>query len=175
VLSAVVPVAAPVSAEGPEDEAPTELTPSDAGQPVPAVQEVEEAATPTPITLQGIKDAWAAVVEAVQDHSINLATAAKDATLQTLDAGTLTLQVVNGYQRKVLDDPGERLRLEQALSARFGSTLRVRVVFAQPAARVVRSGKPSAGEVEKLLNERPEMRRVQEMFGAEIVEIRHED
>ena len=166
---------APTPATLVDEEPETELVPSEPGQPTPAIEEVDEVPAPTPATLQGVKDAWASVVEAVQDHSINLATAAKDAALQSLDAGVLTLQVANSYQRKVLDDPAERLRLEQALSTRFGHSLRVRVVFAQPAARAQRSGKPDAAEVEKLLKERPEVRRVQELFGAEIIDIRHED
>ncbi len=87
----------------------------------------------------------------------------------------LTLLAVNSFQRKVLDDPAERGRLEQALSDALGQPLRVRVQMAQPKAAGPRGGKPGAEEVERLLRQQPEIGRLKELFDAEIVEIRHED
>jgi DNA polymerase-3 subunit gamma/tau len=153
---------------------------SNAGVPAPAVAElVEAAATPAApakiLTVESVKAVWDAVVQSVQDASLTLASAAKDAVPQSIEGGVLTLLAVNAFQRKVLDDPAERGRLEQALGAALGQPLKVRVLMAQPKAAGPRGGKPGAEEVERLLRQQPEIGRLKELFDAEIVEIRHED
>jgi len=168
--AAVVPAKAPP---------PAALEPDDAGEPVPAVLSVEEAPQSGTgggpfLDVETLRKDWEAVVADVQDVSINLASAAKDAGLMALEGGTLTLKAINGFQRQVLDEPAERVRLEGALSKRYGRPLKVRVVFSPPAGRGAKGGKPGEEEIEKLLKERPEVRRVQELFGAEIVEIRED-
>ncbi|HTB34779.1 MAG TPA: hypothetical protein VK842_07945, partial [bacterium] len=153
---------------------------SNAGVPAPAIAALEETA-PAPaaagkaVTVEAVKSVWEAVVQSVQDASLTLASAAKDALPQAVEAGVLTLVAVNSFQRKVLDDPAERTRLEQALSSALGQALRVRVQMAQPKAPGPRGGKPGAEEVERLLRQQPEIGRLKELFDAEIVEIRHED
>ena len=153
---------------------------SNAGVPAPAVAELVEAA-PAPaapakvVTVESVKAVWDAVVQSVQDASLTLASAAKDALPQSAEDGVLTLLAVNAFQRKVLDDPAERGRLEQALGAALGMPLKVRVLMAQPKAVGPRGGKPGAEEVERLLRQQPEIGRLKELFDAEIVEIRHED
>ncbi|HTB35095.1 MAG TPA: DNA polymerase III subunit gamma/tau [bacterium] len=153
---------------------------SNAGVPAPAVAELEESA-PAPtaagksVTVEAVKAVWEAVVQSVQDASLTLASAAKDAVPQAIEGGVLTLLAVNSFQRKVLDDPAERGRLEQALSSALGQPLRVRVLMAQPKAAGPRGGKPGAEEVERLLRQQPQIGRLKELFDAEIVEIRHED
>ena len=159
------PVAVPVAAPGP-------------GEPVPAVATLEEpaAAAPlAPLSLADVKAAWEGVVQSVQDGSLQLASAAKDAQVQALEGGTLTVQAVNGFQRKVLEDPGELARLERALGQALGQALKVRVVMAVPAARAARGAKPSDEDVARLVRERPEIGRLQELFNAEITEIRHDE
>jgi len=172
--SRVAPTAA-VLAKPPQPAAPE---PEDAGEPVPAVLSVEEAPSGTDggpsLDVETLRKDWEAVVADVQNVSINLASAAKDAGLMALEGGTLTLKAINGFQRQVLDEPVERVRLEGALSKRYGRPLKVRVVFSPPAGRGAKGGKPGEEEIEKLLKERPEVRRVQELFGAEIVEIRED-
>jgi DNA polymerase-3 subunit gamma/tau len=180
-LPPAAPAPAPDAAASapPVPLAPPAPTPADAaGQPVPAVDALEEAAAPSApaaLDLARVKSAWEGVVQSVQDASLNLASAAKDAQLQALEGGTLTLLAVNGFQRKVLEDPNEQARLEQALGAALGQPLKVRVMMALPAARVARGGKPSADEVARLVRERPEIGRLKELFDAEVTEIRHED
>jgi DNA polymerase-3 subunit gamma/tau len=169
---------APAHIEALAVEAPSAPIPELPGEPVAAVDELVETAAPVvkaALTLADLKAAWEGIVQGVQDASLQLASAAKDAQLQSLEGGTLTLVVMNGYQRKVLDDPTEHARLEQALTQALGHPLTVRVQMAQPVARGARGGKPSAEEVDRLLRERPEIGRLKELFGAEITEIRHED
>jgi len=173
--SRVAPAAA-VLAKAPPSAAPE---PEDAGEPVPAVLSVEEAPSSgaeggPSLDVETLRKDWEAVVADVQNVSINLASAAKDAGLMALEGGTLTLKAINGFQRQVLDEPAERVRLEHALSKRYGRPLKVRIVFSPPAGRGAKGGKPGEEEIEKLLKERPEVRRVQELFGAEIVEIRED-
>jgi DNA polymerase-3 subunit gamma/tau len=170
------PTALPPPAPRPAQAAQPSPDPGDAGEPVAAVQSVEEAplSGAGPLDLEALRRDWEAVVADVQNDSLGLASAAKDAGLMALEGGTLTLKVVNGFQRKVLEEPTERLRLEGALSRRFDRPLKVRVVFAPPAARGAKGEKPGEAEIERLLKERPEVRRVQELFGAEIVEIRED-
>ena len=142
--------------------------------PVPLIESLEEAA-PESVALLGVEALrrdWEAIVAGVQDESLGRASAAKEEGLVSLDAGTLTLKAVNGFQRKVLEDPAERTRLEKALGKRYGQAIKVKVLFSPPASKSAKPGtKPSEEEVQRLLKERPEVRRVQELFGAEIVEI----
>jgi DNA polymerase-3 subunit gamma/tau len=149
--------------------------PNGAGVPQPAVDEVETAAAPAALDLARVQADWAAVCQRAQERSMNLAAAANGSTLQALQGGVLSLRVSNEYQRKVLEAPGEREQLEAVLKEQFGQALRVQVVFAQAAPKAAKGGKPAPEQVEKLLRERPEVRRVQELFGAEIVEIKEED
>jgi hypothetical protein len=113
-------------------------------------------------------------MEKLQASSLNLASSARDAELASLDKGTLNLRVVNAFQRKVLDDAAERARLEQALSDLCGQPLKVQVDFVEAVKKKASTGKPSAEEVESLLKGSPELRKVQELFGAEIIEIRND-
>jgi DNA polymerase-3 subunit gamma/tau len=184
--TAAAPVPAAAGASVPSPAAIIETSPvqaenrSNAGVPAPAVVELVEAA-PAPtapakaMTVESVKAVWDAVVQSVQDASLTLASAAKDALPQSIEDGVLTLLAVNAFQRKVLDDPAERGRLEQALGAALGAPLKVRVLMAQPKAAGPRGGKPGAEEVERLLRQQPEIGRLKELFDAEIVEIRHED
>jgi DNA polymerase-3 subunit gamma/tau len=170
---------APAALVPPKPQQPAVPEPDDAGEPVPAVLSVEEtplsgAAGHGSLDLETLRRDWEAVVADAQNDSINLASAAKDAGLMALEGGTLTLKAINGFQRQVLDEPVERTRLEGALSKRYGRPLKVRVVFSPPAGRGAKGAKPAEEEIEKLLKERPEVRRVQELFGAEIVEIRED-
>jgi hypothetical protein len=186
---APAPVAVPAPAAPPVAEAPAapapasplpapaEEIPAEAGVPVPAVLSIEEAGSVPSggLTLDDLRRDWEGVVSDVQNDSLGLASAAKDAGLMALEGGTLTLKAINGFQRKVLEEPSEHVRLEAALSKRFGQNLKIRVVYAPPAPRANKgAGKPSDEDVQKLLKERPEVRRVQELFGAEIVEIRED-
>ncbi|HXC64713.1 MAG TPA: DNA polymerase III subunit gamma/tau, partial [bacterium] len=73
---------------------------SNAGVPAPAVAElVEAAATPAApakiLTVESVKAVWDAVVQSVQDASLTLASAAKDAVPQSIEGGVLTLLAVN--------------------------------------------------------------------------------
>ncbi|HTB23105.1 MAG TPA: DNA polymerase III subunit gamma/tau [bacterium] len=169
------PSATPVPAVAPA--APPRRS-EDAGESVPAVVSLEEApasgAAAPALALEALRRDWEAVVADVQNVSMSLASAAKDAELMALEGDTLTLKAVNGFQRKVLDEPQERVRLEAVLSKRHGRPLKVRVVFAPPAARGAKGGRPGEEQIERLLKDRPEVRRVQELFGAEIVEIRED-
>jgi DNA polymerase-3 subunit gamma/tau len=151
------------------------VSPPGAGVPVQAVEELEIPAAPAELSLSRVQAEWEAVCQTAMEKSINLAAAAKDAALQSLQAGVLSLRVSNDYQRKVLESPTEREQLEAVLKAQFGQALRVQIVFAQAPAKAAKSGKPAPEAVEKLLRERPDVRKVQELFGAEIVEIREED
>ena len=168
--SPVAAAAAPV----PETPAPVEVT-KDAGLPVPAVEAVEEvpAAPQAGWTLERLRAEWPALVERLQSSSLNLATSARDAELVALEKGLLTLRVGNPYQRKVLDDAAEKARLEQALNDLCGAPIKAQTTFAEPPKKKAPgNGKPSAEEVEAVLQKSPELRKVQELFGAEIVEIR---
>jgi DNA polymerase III subunit gamma/tau len=149
--------------------------PDGAGVPQPAVDEVEVAATPAALDLARVQADWAAVCQRAQERSMNLAAAANGSTLQALQGGVLSLRVSNEYQRKVLEAPSEREQLEAVLKEQFGQALRVQVAFAQAAPKASKGGKPAPEQVERLLRERPEVRRVQELFGAEIVEIKEEE
>ena len=175
---------ASASAQAPADQdapasgpAPAPAATPDGGMPVPLIESLEEAA-PESVALLGVEALrrdWEAIVAGVQDESLGLASAAKEAGLVSLDAGTLTLKAVNGFQRKVLEDPAERTRLEKALGKRYGQAIKVKVLFSPPASKSAKPGtKPSEEEVQRLLKERPEVRRVQELFGAEIVEIKED-
>jgi hypothetical protein len=149
--------------------------PQDAGEPVPVVEALEEKASPgQEWSLERLRGEWLGVIEKVQSSSLNLATSARDAELASFAQGLLTLRVANAYQRKVLDDAAERARLEQALSDLCGSAVKVQITYAEAPKKKAASGKPSADEVEQLLKQSPELRKVQELFGAEIVEIRND-
>jgi DNA polymerase-3 subunit gamma/tau len=174
-VAPAAPVPAPVPAPPDEALAPS---PDSIGEPVAAVEALDEPTAPRPappLDLARVKAVWDAVVQSVQEASLQLASAAKDAQPQALEGGTLTLLAVNGFQRKVLEDPAEQARLEQALSKALAQPLAVRVVMAQPVARAARGAKPSAEEVARLVRERPEIGRLKELFDAEVTEIRHED
>jgi DNA polymerase-3 subunit gamma/tau len=172
--AAVAPVAA-APAPAAEPAAVESLTPPGAGVPVQAVEELEIPAPPAELSLSRVQSEWEAVCQKAQERSINLAAAANGAALQGLQAGVLSLRVSNDYQRKVLETPAEREQLESVLKAQFGQALRVQVVFATAAPKAAKGAKPAPEAVEKLLRERPDVRKVQELFGAEIVEIREED
>jgi DNA polymerase-3 subunit gamma/tau len=177
--AAAQPAAAPQAPGRPVPAAAASEAPpasADAGEPVPAVLSLEETRVPAGglPSLETLRTDWEAVVASVQNESMSLASAAKDAALTALEGGTLALKAVNGFQRKVLEEPAERARLERALSQRYGQPLKVRVTFAPPAARAAKGAKPSEEDVARLLKDRPELRRVQELFGAEIVEIRED-
>jgi DNA polymerase-3 subunit gamma/tau len=181
-VAAALPAAAAPAVPSPAAIIETAPVPSEnrsnAGVPAPAVATLEEAA-PAPggkaLTVEAVKAVWEAVVQSVQDASLTLASAAKDAVPQSIEAGVLTLVAVNSFQRKVLDDPSERGRLEQALAAALGQPLRVRVQMIQPKTAGPRGGKPGAEEVERLIRQQPEIGRLKELFDAEIVEIRHDE
>jgi DNA polymerase-3 subunit gamma/tau len=155
---------------------PMPVSNSKAGEPVPPVEAVEEvpAAPASAWTVERLREAWPALMEKLQASSLNLASSARDAELASLDKGTLHLRVVNAFQRKVLEDAAERARLEQALSDLCGQPLKVQVAFVETVKKKSATGKPSAEEVESLLKASPELRKVQELFGAEIIEIRNE-
>jgi hypothetical protein len=140
-----------------------------------AVEEVVPAPVPAKLDLARIQGQWPAVCQAAQERSINLAAAADGAALQGFEGGVLSLRVANAYQRQVLETPTEREQLEKLLKELFGEPVRVQVVFAQPQAKAAKGGRPAPEAVERLLKESPEVRKVQELFGAEIVEIREED
>ncbi|MGH7442525.1 MAG: hypothetical protein ACREKE_07635, partial [bacterium] len=165
-----VPATPPVSSES----ATAPLTPPGAGEPVSAVQSVDELSEKpdSAPSLESLSGDWEAMVSELQQQSLKLASAAKDAGLKAFDGGLLTLKAVNAFQRKVLEEPAEKARLEEALSRRQGRTIRVRIVFEPPLAKGgPKAGPPDKAEIERLLAERPELRRVQELFGAEIIEI----
>ena len=148
--------------------------PEDAGEPALGL-ELEEPAAPPAVSLERLREGWEALVNSIQAESLSLASAAKDAGLVSWDKGVLTLRAVNTFQRKVLDDPLECARLVRLLKAAFGCDFRVKVLFEPPQAKGAKAGgRPSDEAVQKLLKERPEVRRVQELFGAEIVEIRED-
>ena len=148
---------------------------SQAGEPVPVVDAVEEVAVPSiQWTLDRLRVEWLGLIEKLQSTSLNLATGARDAELASFDAGTLNLRVANPYQRKILDDAAERARLEQALSDLCSQPIKVHVSYVETAKKRSNSAAPSAEEDESLLKSSPELRKVQEMFGAQIIEIRQE-
>ena len=160
----------------PAPAAPAPVAPVQAGEPVLPVEAVEEVpAKDSAWTLERLRDAWPALIERVQSSSLNLASSARDADLAAFANATLQLRVGNQFQRKVLDDAAERARLEQALSDLCGSPIKVQVSFIEAAPKKKPgTTKPSAEEVEQLLKQSPELRKVQELFGAEIVEIRND-
>jgi DNA polymerase-3 subunit gamma/tau len=155
----------------PEKEPPAQ----DPGVPVAAVEEVEVPAPPRELGLQRIRNEWEAVGQAAAERSLNLGAAVAGSSPLGLEADVLSLKVANSYQRQVLETPVERELLESILKARFGRPLRVQVRLDQPQARPAQGGRPSPEVVERLLKERPELRKVQELFGAEIVEIKEEE
>jgi DNA polymerase-3 subunit gamma/tau len=170
-----VAISAPSPVPVPAAE-PLPVSNSTAGEPVPPVEAVEEVpvAPGSAWTVERLRGEWPALMEKLQASSLNLASSARDAELASLDKGTLHLRVVNAFQRKVLDDAAERARLEQALSDLCGQPLKVQVAFVEAVKRKATAGKPSAEEVESLLKGSPELRKVQELFGAEIIEIRND-
>jgi DNA polymerase-3 subunit gamma/tau len=155
----------------PEKEPPAQ----DPGVPVAAVEELEVPAPPRELGLQRIRNEWEAVGQAAAERSLNLGAAVAGSSPLGLEADVLSLKVANSYQRQVLETPVERELLESILKARFGRPLRVQVRLDQPQARPAQGGRPSPEVVERLLKERPELRKVQELFGAEIVEIKEEE
>jgi DNA polymerase-3 subunit gamma/tau len=168
----LVPVTAPAGVQSVPEVV---SIPADPGVPQPAVEEVEVPAAPAGLDLARLQSDWEALGQAVAERSLNLAAAVSGAALAGLEAGVVSLRVGNAYQRQVLETPAEREQLESLLSARYGQPLRVQVLLAQAGARAVKGAKPAPEAVEKLLKERPEVRKVQELFGAEIVEISEEE
>jgi DNA polymerase-3 subunit gamma/tau len=176
----VVPTPEPrAAAAAPEQAGAVELEKEppaqDPGVPVAAVEEVEVPAPPRELGLQRIRNEWEAVGQAAAERSLNLGAAVAGSSPLGLEADVLSLKVANSYQRQVLETPVERELLESILKARFGRPLRVQVRLDQPQARPAQGGRPSPEVVERLLKERPELRKVQELFGAEIVEIKEEE
>ncbi len=147
--------------------------PAEAGEPVPPVLSVEEPAAPKEPDLAVLAADWEALVADLAAGSLNLASAAKDAGLKALEGGRLTLAAVNAFQRKVLEDPSEKRRLEASLEGRYGRPFEVRVSYEPPAPRTrgPKGAPPSPEEVQRLLAQSPELKRVQDLFGGEIVEI----
>jgi hypothetical protein len=141
---------------------------------VPPVSAVEEVPSGGAWTLARLQEAWPALMEKLQGASLNLASSARDAELAAFENGLLSLKVANPFQRKVLEDAAERGRLEAALSGLCGQAVKVQLSFVEAPRKKGPGAKPSAEEVEKLLKGSPELRKVQELFGAEIIEIRNE-
>jgi DNA polymerase-3 subunit gamma/tau len=157
----------------PQSAAPS-ILPSQAGEPALSIEAIEEAPVAAAWTVERFRADWHALMDRVRPGSLNLATSAQDAELVSFAQGVLTVRVPNAYQRRTLDDAAERARLEQALTDHSGQAVKVQVAFAEPVKKRAADGKPNPEEVAKLLSERPEIRRVQELFGGEIVEIRND-
>ncbi|MES2201875.1 MAG: DNA polymerase III subunit gamma/tau [candidate division FCPU426 bacterium] len=171
----VAPVASPV----PSTPQPiSDVTPREAGVPQLPVEEIAEVAPQQELSLEALKASWGAVVEEATAHSMLLGASVRDAEMAGLANGQLVLRTRNMMQKETLEAPENLRRLEAILLARFGVPLKPKALYSPPAAPQKTSllskpgsGKPSPEEAEKLLNEMPAARWIQENFGAEITEI----
>ena len=171
------PAAAPAAA--PQKLAPQSASQREAGVPQPAVEEIAEAPMPKVLSLEAIKSHWDQVVNEASAASLLLGTCARDAELASLDQGQLLLRTRNQKQKETLEAPEQRRKLEAALASVLGSKIEVKVLFAQPAQarpKAAEGGgegkKPSPEEVEKLLKDSPGIKRIQDLFNAEITEVK---
>jgi len=84
--------------------------------------------------------------------------------------------VANPTQRKILEDPAQQKHLLAALQQAFGRALAVKVLLTQPGAKPAggagRPQAPSATEVAQALEASPQLKKLTQLFGGEIVEIR---
>jgi DNA polymerase-3 subunit gamma/tau len=144
----------------------------EAGTPVAVIEEIEEAKPAGAWNLEAVKGVWEQVVEKATAQSYMLGTSLRDVNFGPVEAKILHLVAVNGMQRDTLESSEHRGQLEAILTQVFGRPLSVKVSFLppKPAAKAKVANGLTPEELEKALT--PEVRRIQEMFDAEIVEIK---
>jgi DNA polymerase-3 subunit gamma/tau len=176
------PNSAAVSAQAPlqSPPPPAPVRVQEAGTPVPAIEEIAELPPPQELTLEALKSHWEAVVGRAGAMSLMLGTCARDAELASFGAGQLVLRTRNQKQKETLENLENRRKLQACIQEQLGSSVELKVLYAPIESALPKAaggdfssvGKPSADVVEKLLKESPGIRRVQELFDAEITEVK---
>jgi DNA polymerase-3 subunit gamma/tau len=141
-----------------------------------AVVEIQEAALPTELSLETIKNGWENLVEKASSASIMLGTCVRDVELLALKGNELQIQLRAPRQREVLEKPEHRKQLEGFFLELFGKPLTAKLLFQVPSSKPEKaapsSGKPNAEELERLQKEIPQLKQFQEIFDAEIIDIK---
>jgi DNA polymerase-3 subunit gamma/tau len=168
--------AAPAPVSEPKVESPKPVK-VEAGTPMPAVEDIAEAPLPATLDFEGLKQSWDMIVDKASAQSLMLGTCVRDAELASLDGKMIVLRTRNQKQKETLESPENRRKLQAAFLEALGQALDFKVLFAAPAPVAAKpkaeaASKPSAEEVEKLLKEAPGIKRIQELFDAEITEVK---
>ncbi len=142
--------------------------------------EIEPVAPEAPkgvLDLAEVQAVWEAVIEAVTGKDSFAGSCVRGAELSVLEGDELVLKVRNSKQKEVLEGKVALSLMQDALRLSLGKALKVKVLLVQAQGKAVASvrevqGKPSAEEVAKALSAAPAIKKIQDMFGAEIIEIR---
>jgi len=143
------------------------------------VEEIAEAPKEALLNLERVKQDWEKVVERAAEANLMLGTCVRDAELAGLASGELVLRTRNPKQKETIEAPDNRHKLEAALSEVFGQSLKLKVLYSAPSARPApaaaaapQGGAPSPEELARLHKEMPQLKKFQDLFDAEIIDIK---
>jgi DNA polymerase-3 subunit gamma/tau len=142
-----------------------------------AVEEISEAARAPEISIERMKQDWERVVERAASANLMLGTCVRDAELAGLASGELVLRTRNAKQKETLEHAENKRILEAALQDIFSVPIKLKVLFSAPSSKTPTvaaptQGKPSAEDVQRLQKEIPQLKRFQDMFDAEIIDVK---
>ena len=171
---APLPLAAPMAPAAPKPAPPP--TPGVIDH---TVEEIAEAPKEPLLNLDRVKQDWEKVVERAAEANLMLGTCVRDAELAGLASGELVLRTRNPKQKETIEAPDNRHKLEAALAEVFGQALKLKVLYSAPSAKPMpaaaaaqQGGAPSPEELARLHKEMPQLKKFQDLFDAEIIDIK---
>jgi DNA polymerase-3 subunit gamma/tau len=146
--------------------------PREPGLPVAAVEAIEEVKPQGLFGLESVKAGWERVAEKASEISALLGAAVRDLDLAAADEKGLQAKVRNALQKDTLDGEEPRKQLEGILREVYGRKLAFRLALPTPDPKAGQKNKYglSQEEIDRVMT--PEVKRLQELFDAEIVEIK---
>lgn len=175
------PQAAASSAGAPKAVPPVnvaKLPPSQVGEPVLAVTEIEEPSADEDPRLGALKSQWREVLEKTGALKKALQGILADCKPQSMEEGTLVLSCKSAFHQSQLQSAENAHLVEQVVGEVVGSPVKLVAVVANAAAHAPKTGKgvlkPQAHpkvDMQELQKEEPLVKAVMEMFDGKVVDV----